>query len=150
MHKRTWAWLELNCKGLVWFYILASWPLLFFYNTHDMSRPCIQYSMVWYPNIFLTVQWSISGNVHIPLQQESKKRKATEKSFASPFKNTAEQKKGNCKTSYANMQKQKSYSKTFFSSALIWSKLSTYTLIKRRNSFCHWIYLNKTSNQIST
>ena len=41
-----------------------------------------------------------------------------EKSFASPLNNTAEQKKGNCKTSDANMQKQKSYSKTFILLAL--------------------------------
>ena len=136
--------------SLVWFYVLTSWPLLMFYYTHDMSCPRAQNSKFFTLAFYiLTVQWSISGTVNMPLEQQSK-RKDTEKSLASPFNNTAEQKKDNRKTSHANMQKHKPYSKILFTSALCWSKLSTYTSVKRRNNFYRWIYLNKNSNQIST
>ena len=146
MHKCPWTWLELGQRSSVILY-LCFLAFAFFYSTHDMLCTRAQNSRVY----TLTFSWLFSeaSLVLLTCLYSNNRKKDTGKYFASPLNNTAEQKKGNCKVSHANIQNQKSYSKTFFSTTLSWSEMSTYTSIKCRNNFYRWIYLNKTSNQIT-
>ena len=96
MHILTWMWLDLNCKGLVWFHSLASWPLLFFYIPHDMPCPNSQ-------KLVEPISWLFTGCPVKHLRYCSfaswatVEKKDTETFFTSPFKYTAKQKKDNRK-----------------------------------------------------
>lgn len=80
-------WLELNYEGLVWFRILASSPLLFFYKAHDMPWLHIQNGRTY----ILTFS-CVSNDVNPVLFTCAwfSHHKQYKRTFFSPSNNTAE------------------------------------------------------------